>query len=128
MNRLNNSNIFFSLFRVKDELSLEEIYAVAKRPVQDKEKNRQWIGNKLSYWRTRELAEAMYGSTGSLTGIKLTERGKALLEKPRSEGNSKVLFLMDAIQVISQLRREHPEYEITFEIRLKENKIVIQLN
>jgi hypothetical protein len=35
---------------------------------------------------------------------------------------------MDVMKTISQLRHKHPEYEITFEIKLKENKISIQLN
>jgi len=127
MNRLNMSNIFFILFKDKDELSLEEAYSLGKRDPLATERNRWWIGNKLAHWRKNGVVEAIYGSTGALAGVKLTERGRTLLRKPEPK-NDKIIFLMDVMMTIFQLRHKHPEYEITFEIKLKENKISIQLN
>ena len=125
MNTLRKGNIFYTIFKEHDAVSLDEAFALSNRDPQSKKKNRQWIGGKLAQWRKRGLVEAVYGSTagsyGVLTGIRLTQRGKTLLGrsgKPPKRHNP--IPSADILELVRQLRREHPEWEITFEIRLKE--------
>ena len=94
MRNLNKSSIFFTIFKEKDKVSLEEIYILCKREQSDKEKDRVWISNKLVAWKKRGIAEPTYGTAkqknGWLTrqhllGIKLTEDGKRLLSRDTKE-------------------------------------------
>lgn len=65
--------------------------------------------------------EAMYGPTGNLSGIRLTKVGKTLMGRPvESNHQNDPLPPADILEMVRQLKRAHPEWEITFEIRLKE--------
>jgi hypothetical protein len=129
MKNLGKNNIFYILFKDKDEVLLEDAFAIGKREAESEEKNRIWIGNKLTRWKKRGIAEPLYHATYNpdskrgqrhrLIGIKLTERGKRLLGKPVSQEDTYHITLADVIKVVSRLQREHPDFEIRFEIKRK---------
>jgi hypothetical protein len=131
MNTLRRDNIFYTIFKERDAVSLEEAFALGKRDPHSKEKNRQWIGGKLARWRKKGLVEAVYGTTagsyGVLIGIKLTELGKALLEKTvdPNHQNDTIPPTADILEIVRQFKRAHPRWEITFEIRLKEQRVLV---
>ena len=125
MNTLRKGNIFYTIFKEHDAVSLDEAFALSNRDPQSKKKNRQWIGGKLAQWRKKGLVEAVYGTTagsyGVLTGIRLTQRGKTLVIKSAEPNHQNApIPPADILKMVRQLRREHPEWEITFEVRLKE--------
>jgi len=125
MNTVRRDKIFYTIFKEHDEVSLDEAFTLGNREPQRKEKNRQWIGWKLAQWRKNGLVEAVYSSTagsyGVLTGIRLTERGKTLVRRSgEPKRDTPIPPPADILEMVRQLRREHPEWEITFEIRLKE--------
>jgi hypothetical protein len=129
MNRLPKDNIFYTLFKDKDEVLLEDAFAIGKREAESEEKNRVWIGNKLTRWKKRGIAEPVYHATYNpvstrgprhhLIGIKLTEYGKRLLGKPVSQEDTYHITLADVITVVERLQRKHPDFEIRFEIKRK---------
>jgi hypothetical protein len=126
MNTLRKDEIFYTLFTEHDGVSLEEAYALGKRDPQSTVKNRQWIAGKLARWRKKGLVEALYGPTGSLSGLRLTEAGKTLLGKSVEPDHRNKLTLSpaDILDIVRQFKRAHPELEITFEIRLKEQRVL----
>jgi hypothetical protein len=67
------------------------------------------------------LVEAVYGPTGKLSGIGLTKAGKTLLGKPVETKHRKNALSLptDILEMVRGLKRDHPEWEITFEVRLK---------
>ena len=129
MNTSRKDRIFSTLFKEHDEVSLVEAYSLGKRTPQYKVKNRQWIGYKLAQWRKKGLVEAIYGSSagsyGALIGIRLTKLGKTLLGKPIGPNHQNTpLAPADILELVRQLKRAHPEWEVTFEIRLKEQPVL----
>jgi len=127
MNTVRRDKIFYTIFKEHDAVSLAEAFALSNRDPQSKKKNRRWIGWKLAQWRKKGVVEAVYGTTagsyGLLTGIRLTQRGRKLLGRsgePPKRHTPIPPPPADILELVRQLRREHPEWEITFEIRLKE--------
>lgn len=126
MSSSRKDTIFYTIFKGYDEVSLQEAFSLSKRDLQSKVKNRQWIGYKLAGWRKKGLVEAIYGSTagsyGVLVGIKLTELGKKKLVRNlvESKHESNLAPVKDILESVRRLKRAHPEWEITFEVRLKE--------
>jgi hypothetical protein len=130
MNSSRKDTIFYTIFKEHDEVSLQEAFSLSKRDPQSKVKNRQWIGYKLPRWRKKGLVEATYGSTagsyGDLVGIKLTELGKKLVRNlVESKHESNLTPVKDILEMVRQLKRAHPEWEINFEVRLKEQSQLI---
>jgi hypothetical protein len=126
MKRLGKNNIFYTLFKDKDEVLLEDAFSIGKRDLECTEENITWLRNKLSRWKKRGIAAPLYHATYNpastrgqrhrLIGIKLTEHGKRLLGKPVSEKDTYHITLADVITVVERLQREHPDFEIRFEI------------
>ena len=130
MNTLRKGNIFYTIFKEHDEVSLDEAFTLGNREPQSTKKNRQWIGGKLAQWRKKGLVEALYdttpGSYGVLIGIKLTERGKTLLGRSGEPNHRNTpIPPADILERVGRLKREHPEWEITFEIHLREQKVLV---
>jgi hypothetical protein len=129
MNKLPKDNIFYTLFKDKDEVLLEDAFVIGKRDPESEEENRIWIGNKLTRWKKRGIAEPLYHATYNpastrgqrhrLIGIKLTKHGKRLLGKPVSEEDTYHITIADVIKVVERLQREHPDFAIQFEIKRK---------
>src|SRR5436190_22572506 len=93
MGSLKRNSPFFTIFKDKDKVTIEEIFIICKREEKYKE-NSQWIYSSLYIWKKRGIAETIYGSrkqsTGwtrysSIIGIKLTEDGKNLLGRGTKE-------------------------------------------
>ena len=129
MSRLPKDNIFYTLFKDKDEILVEDAFALGKRNPGRTEENITWLRNKLTRWKKRGIAEPLYHATYNpaskggqryrLIGIKLTERGKRLLGKPVSQEDTYHITLADVITVVERLQREHLDFEIRFEIKRK---------
>ena len=132
MKRLGKNNIFYILFKEKDEVLLEDAFAVGKRDPERTEENIMWLRNKLTRWKKRGIAEPVYQATYNpaskrgqrhrLIGIKLTELGKGLLGKPVSQEDTYHVTMADVITVVERLQREYPDFEIRFEIKRKNEK------
>lgn len=79
---LDKNNLFFIVFKDKDEVSIEEVYSLGKRDPQNTYKNIKWIRSKV--WEERGLVESLYDESGpkyisNIKGFRLTPKGKCLL-------------------------------------------------
>ena len=142
MGRLKGNSPFFTIFKDKDEVTLEEIFILCKREEKYKE-NSQWIYSSLYIWKKRGIAEPIYGSrkqsTGwtrysSIIGIKLTEDGKNLLgrgtkelqqsqtgEVVESQADAKPIIDPDARYFFEQLIERFPNRKVTLEFDVRRN-------
>lgn len=130
-----------------DYASVEEIYAAADRTNEPEDKNKQWLGNKALYMRKEHglietVFAAKHGSApAKISGYRLTDKGLLLLGRIRRNADDagtpppslfdkkedhngfrstdKEISLEDVMKLIPKLKQEHPEFEITFDVRLK---------
>lgn len=118
---------------MEDSVSLTEIYTLSKRNLAENKKNRNWLSSKLTYLTRYDLVKPVYKGI-VLDRLQLTENGKQVVGRKneinqrssslKSETETKAeyqnhLFLPDVLKTISRLREENPEFEITFDVKLK---------
>ncbi len=120
-----------------DKLSFEEIVSAwGGRESFPKEKNASWLGNKMVHLKYYNLINPIYKHNENnrrvFEGIQLTLDGKKGLGRIRdgavndpeqhpSQNNIKAstTSLRDVMKTISTMKEEFPEYEITFDMKLK---------
>ena len=125
----------------KDTITLEEAFTAwgDRGNISDK-RNRVWISNLLTYFKHYELVKPIYSRKNKrriLTKIQLTLIGKKALgrvdesmritpeparetQESHPDGTNGKMSLSDAMQMIAKLRKDNPEYQITFDIKLRE--------
>ena len=83
MQELAKSDLFFTIFKDRDEISVEEVYSLGKRDPQNKDENHKWIRRRIEIWGKRGLAEPTAGDGPqflyNIKGFRLTPEGKKLL-------------------------------------------------
>lgn len=116
----------------EDTLMLDDIFLKFNRDLGNKEKNKSWFSNKLVPLKYHNLVGSKYSFANgrkTLVGIQLTMEGKKLLGrigdqqeeiKQQAAVNNLPDKLMQAMKSIAELRAEMPEYEITFDMKLKD--------
>lgn len=130
---LDTAKQIFSLTSGDSVTPKEAALAWGGRENISEEKNRHWLDNKMIHMKYHNLIKPVYSRRNSrrvLAKIQLTLEGKRALGKlegtielNKSNGvNSTTEVSLDEImKIISKLRQNNPEYQIIFDIRLKEN-------
>ena len=97
------------------------------------DENRRWFDNKMTHLKYHNLVKPVYTRRNSrrvLDKIQLTLVGKralGIIENDEeldtlSANQSGSLSISDAMKIVSRLRKENPEYQITFDVRLREDQ------
>jgi len=115
-----------------DEVTLTEIYKIYNFALTEEKKNRMWIGNKLTLLKKEGLVEPLYDgkkANSPLRGLRLTDKGKGLLSRtlnsfatvttPIKSDRKNGITLNDVVRAMPHIRRENPDFEITFDFRLR---------
>lgn len=116
-----------------DSISPKEASLAWGRETYSDEENRRWFDNKMTHLKHHILVKPVYTRRNSrrvLDKIQLTLGGKRALEKIENDeeldtpsaNRSGNLSISDAMNIVSRLRKENPEYQITFDVRLKEEQ------
>lgn len=132
----------------KNEISLEEAYDAAKLNMQNAKANRAWVGNKLTFFKKYNLADAVYARAGHsrvLTGIRLTETGKKALQErdffthtplvpqslfetpPAAPTNGNVISLKEVLEALSEVSKNNQGSKLSMDIKLKEGIVSIHM-
>lgn len=112
-----------------DAVTLTEAAKAWGREDYSEKKNRRWLDNKMTHLKYHNLITPVYirrNSRRILDKIQLTLEGKKAIGKIESQ-NDKVsvgtmtddISFNEVMKLISKLRETNPEYQITFDIKLK---------
>jgi hypothetical protein len=119
----------------EDSTSIHEAYAAWGRDLEKVEDNKSWLSNLLTHLKYHNLVVPVYAFKSGhrmLDGLRLTIEGKKALGRIEDsaigsmgnsstpEGSSSNSTLTDVMKTIAKLRRQYPEFQITFDIKLKE--------
>lgn len=114
-----------------DLVSLEDIFSFWGRGDYTLLQNQRWFGNKLVHWKYHNLVTPVYRLRNKkrvLFGVQLTLKGKRALGKLLDEsdevGNNGNADLAKLMKSITDLRKKSPEFEITFDVKLKKQNSV----
>jgi hypothetical protein len=112
-----------------DEVSIEEAFQAAGRPIEKPEANKAWLSNKLTTLKYHNLLSVNYAYDSGrrkLDKLRLTLEGKRALGRieESSHDNNEVktngsTSIADIMKTVAQLRKSYPEFDITFDIKLK---------
>lgn len=117
-----------------DEVTTQEIYRAWGRPTDDEKQNKAWLSSSMLHLKHHELISPLYerrNSRQTLVGLKLTDKGKAILGKDRESGASstttstptstiQTLNYDSMMGLVARFQRENPQYKVRFTIELKE--------
>ncbi|KKQ43429.1 MAG: hypothetical protein US60_C0002G0037 [Microgenomates group bacterium GW2011_GWC1_37_8] len=132
-----NVKRLFSNAPDKDTISIEDAFIAWDRPnPEDVEANKAWLSNMLYHLKYHNLLTPVYSfSSGrkKLEKLQLTLEGKKALGRIEGEQNSEIGSItsskkadeshsfIDVMKIIAKLREDNPEYDITFDVKLKSN-------
>jgi hypothetical protein len=113
----------------EDIVTLDEAFIAAGRDPEKKDDNKAWISNKLTTLKYHNLLLVHYSyDTGhrKLDKLQLTLEGKRALgriDEPIKQENHVSIndtpSIGDVMKIVAQLRKTNPDYEITFDVKLK---------
>jgi hypothetical protein len=109
-----------------DIVTLEDIYAATKRDLTKEEKNRAWIGNKLTHLKHYGLVRPIYsyGSQKVLEKVQLTDEGKKALQRSGdSKLNLRSVSLEGIAQDIREFEKQNPSIKLDLSVKIKEGLI-----
>jgi hypothetical protein len=120
----------------RDTISLDEAYVAANRTTESEETNRNWLNHALTKLRYHKLVVPVYKYDGRqrLDKIQLTLAGKTALGQVHIESNKdhaqddstqitkspEEVSYNDVVKVVRVFRDNNPEYEVIFNVRLRE--------
>ncbi len=138
---IENAKLFFG---DKDSVTLKEAWVNWGRDVNPENDihNRNWFYNKMTEMKYHNIASPVYktvrrekGVRKILAGIELTLEGKKLIgrfdtEEPEIPSerlqhsteeaiNANKLNFMDVMKLVSKWSKDNPEFDITFDIKLR---------
>lgn len=133
---IKNLKVFFKNKPEADVVTLEEIYVAYGRDLTKTEGNKSWIANLLTHIKYNGLVTTVYSNTTGkrvLSGVRLTIEGKRSLgriqaDEPVENGTTvkevdKASIgsgpVLDILRQISKLKTDYPDFEITFDVKLK---------
>jgi hypothetical protein len=114
----------------EDSISLEQIVYASDRQKIDADKNKSWIGNKLTHLKYHELLEPVYSydPRKTLSGVKLTSLGKEALGRHSTTTQStavtgsaqiNAITLESIARDIRTFSKQNPSIKITLSVELK---------
>lgn len=116
----------------EDIISVQDAYVAWGRNLENVEGNKAWFSNKLTYMKYHNLVKPVYAvrnNRRNLDKIQLTMEGKKVLGRiegssgeniPSStSGSNSSLSIADVMKIVARLRKENQDYEITFNVKLK---------
>jgi hypothetical protein len=115
-----------------DTVTVEEIVEATGRHAIDMERNKAWISSKMSVLRYYNLALPVYtyDNRKRLERVRLTAEGKRALRQEasidsnggiiESSVGNRTVSLDDALKVVNSFRKENPDYEVVFNVTLKD--------
>ncbi len=118
----------------EDVLSIKDAYLAWERDLKQANKNKGWFSNKMVDLKYHDLIKPVYGMKNNrrvLTKIQLTLEGKRALGRvegkeqandailPSTNGQDNLLSIADAMKIVARLKKENPDFEITFDVKLK---------
>lgn len=114
----------------EDSISLEQIVDASDRQSIDSDKNKSWIGNKLTHLKHHELLEPEYSydPRKTLSGVKLTSLGKEAMGRHDVSGKSAPITDTTQINTISlesiardirAFSKQNPSIKVTLSVELK---------
>jgi hypothetical protein len=113
--KLNFNSCFFKIFRDKDEVTIDEAYALCHKRVD----NNTFIRNKLTIWKKLGIAEPIYESpiqNSKLMGIRLTALGQSYFHRTVPGQASKTLTASELLTIVADFKKQHPDINVTFEL------------
>lgn len=132
---IENVKRFFSNTPNDDVVSIVDAFVAWGRPnPENTEANKAWLSNILFHLKYHNLITPIYtfnSGRKKLDKLQLTLAGKRALG--RIEGNSdsdngislhtssngSSMSFTDVMKIVAKLRKENPDYEITFDVKLK---------
>ena len=114
----------------EDKITLEEAFRAWGRDNYSLEKNRKWFDNKMTHLKYYDLIRPVYERRNArrvLVGIQLTLQGKRAVGRIEGDNKNNVevslginnISLGQVTKLVSLFRKQNPEYDIIFEVRLK---------
>lgn len=116
----------------EDIVSIQDAYVAWGRNLENAEGNKAWFSNKLTYMKYHNLVKPVYvvrNNRRNLDKIQLTMEGKKVLGRiegsseenipPSTNGSNNSLSITDVMRIVAKLRKENQDYEITFNVKLK---------
>jgi hypothetical protein len=128
---ISNVKQFFANNPSDDTISLQDAFSAWGRNLEDVKGNMSWFYNKLTHLKYHNLVRPLYAVRNSkrvLDKIQLTMEGKKALGRiegnqdsndKNSQTNNSSLSIADVMKIVSRLRKENSDYEITFDVKLK---------
>lgn len=117
---------FFSADPTADRISVEDIFVATDRQSHSKQANLAWLSNKITTLRYHNLVDAEYSYDGRrrLQALSLTLDGKRALGRIKEAGTPggtpAVSGLTDVLALVSQLRKDYPEFDIALTVKPKD--------
>lgn len=116
-----------------DSISLEDVFRMWGRDAEKVKQNKAWLSNKLTQLKYHDLIIPVYSYKNGrrrLEKIQLTLEGKRVLGRIGEnidnangdsivKANSNSVSFTNIMQRVAELRKENPDYEITFFVKLK---------
>ena len=114
-----------------DIFSLVDAFRAWGRPdPENVEAHKSWLSNVMTHLSYHNLVRSTYSydeGRRKLKGIALTIKGKRALgrieghadEEVSSFNGNATLSFTNVMKIVSQLRKDNPDYEITFDVKLK---------
>jgi len=122
-----------------DSILLEEAYTAFNRDLTNEAVNKNWITNLMTHLKWHNLIIPTYSTSDTgrrvLKGLQLTMEGKRSLGRIETAKEGDVLLpnttyvypsqaekeisVSDVMKAIAKLKETHPEFEISFDMKLK---------
>lgn len=134
---IENTQRFFSNTE-GDSITLQEAFIAWGRDLTKEEENRAWFSNKLTNLKYHNLVKPVYHLRNSrriLEKVQLTLEGKKLLGRiveampvttettgAASQATKNGTSFEEIMKIVARMREAHPEFEITFDVKLRELK------
>jgi hypothetical protein len=116
----------------EDTISIEKAYMAWERDLTQTERNKGWFSNKMVDLKYHNLVKSIYAMKNQrrvLDKIQLTMEGKKALGRigddssangiNTTNGNGESLSISDVMKIVAKLKKDSPDYEITFDVKLK---------
>lgn len=116
----------------KNSVSTEFIYESWGRNPNEEERNKAWLSTLLTHLKYYDLVQPQYTMQNSrrvLSGVKLTDEGKRVLKREdelfkneNANDQDTSVELFSVMDKIAKFQKKYPEFDITFSIKLKDEK------
>lgn len=124
----------FSAKPDEDVVSVQDAFFAVGRDIEKIKENKDWLSNKLTHLKYHNLVKPVYSFKSgyrTLEKIQLTLEGKKALGRFEEDhvnndmstltinSNGSSPSFTNLMKIVAKLRKENPDYEITFDVRLK---------